>query len=419
MTDDSPDRIEDAPKGVELALPTVEEVESEISQLERDHNSIQDSTTELDTPVLGSLRWIDRNIAWLGGFAMLVVIAAKIAFAAHLNLESMDIIVQATSINDLTVSTISNLLPVSPFIAILLIYRVASTSANVYVAPITFAITVLVICIAAVIDPLLLFIELFLLAIVIWGVIFRTRRVRRTLRDYFGRLHGVGTTFRENMLQLAHLAALRETMEADLVSSESKLQDVDPSVEPALVEKVNQMIADVREQHATLDSESLELQQKMQGTYKTFSALAVEIRASKTAFDSLFDVDTSTKRKRVTHAFSVTFVTIAVLAVPLLLGVGYASWMPSRQFEYVRSHLLFSGYELNEGAGNITILKHSNRQVVELSKSSVAVMGFCVEPNATPNSTLYQLLLSSRSQPQYPMCVDEYVIKGHSDSSKT
>lgn len=386
-----------------VALSSLEDLETQLRLLEDELSLLPSSTTDLDEPVLSPIRWLDRNIASLGGLAMLIIIAAKIAIAARMNPETINVLVQFTSINDLTISTISNLLPISPFIIILLIYRVASTSTNIFVSPIAFGATMCIVIASAVIDPFPLFVEVIVLAVAIWVAIFRESNSRRTRKDLLSRLHEVGTELRQPILLRTDALASQEENRRNIADYEEKLGAYETTDELRI--HVQEFLTGAKDRAGLLESKLQTATSDIQDIYKKFEDVAVAVRNQSTKKKS-GDWDSQSSPRKFLNSAVYAFTTVAVVILTLALCLGYSLWLPSRQFVNLKNHHAFSGYELNQSNTEVTILEHSSREIVTLPITQVRIGDFCIETNASPQRTVYQILLSSNSQPYYSNCKD-------------
>jgi hypothetical protein len=371
--------------------------------LESEAKLYPELTSSIDEPVLRQLRWIDRNLGWLGSFLFLIAVAVKVALAANLNLETISAVAKYTSIPDLTISTISNLLPLLPFVILFFVYRVVVTSQSVWVLPTSIALTLCSLAVAGVVDPVILFGELVVLVIAFWLNFNLYFKAKLEYREALALSRQAGSGLAE--LRTQYTADLEERSNLDDLIARTQVSSQDSNVPAELRKQLEENLIFLQRRTEERDTLLHEFVTKFTPVSNDFDDVSKRL-LDRSPKRRVLDWQKLSRRTRIYYSASLVFIVTAVITITTLFGVGSALWLPSQEYRMLSSNTLFSGYELGHSNGVITILINSNREVSNIQSSKLEVVRFCTEPRSSPGRTIYQILLSSKDQPNYRVCID-------------
>jgi hypothetical protein len=416
MSEESISASDDDLHGDALSSVELSDISTEIRLIQSEIAFRAARTDSFDEQALRPLRWLNANVAWMGGLLFLVLVSVKVAIAAHMDLITMRSLAQAASIQSLAIQTIPLALP---FVLLLIAYLTfvwAIESQSIWPIPVAVGIAIGILVSGAIMAPVVIFsVIVIVIAILVVGFVLtyqvdsdirRNQERNKELELRNDRLVKSGREVSKLMKKCKKAYATLQTEIDEPELSDKRRQEL-----RAKVEIIRGMANDLQKMAEALRRDSELLQ-----------GLSRSIRADKRLdlSDHSEQVLKGSKQKERGHKNRgwgdrsttgkvgfLTLTSIAVVAFSAYLGIiifNSSLWLPPQEFSMAHSYAQFSGYELASDEAHITILRETDRQIFIYKSDQIVSLGVCMEPNQTVGRSLYQIVLPARDQPHYPKC---------------
>lgn len=358
---------------------------------------------ELDEPFLQPLRWMNTNIAWLGGVIFAVIVSLKIAIAAHLSIIGMDVLVRASGIQEIAFQMIPAIFSFSLPWFVIIAFGKTSKSSSSFAIPIFATTCLLAAGSGVVLVPwpnfvLLVFIEASLSVLLV-----------HTLR-------------RRSEYLVTHLALRSLTDRSNALSSQA-----DKILKSAANLKFSENAIEILERRR-----NAEFPGEKESAYLEAQKFKLEVKRFRLAERSDKAVEVleaiMRERDRLSHGFSVgerakrrlpkdrrwsqsgwnilyTLLFTLVIAGSASAMLTGPLWIPVQEFvPYHGSN--FSGYELSDSGGKILIMTSVSREIQQLPAAVLEKYYLCQHANSGVMDSVVQMLIPTWNAPNYPECVN-------------
>jgi hypothetical protein len=352
----------------------------------------------LDEPLRRPVRWFNTNIAWTLSIAFTGLMALRIATAAHLNLTTMQALLQVAAIQSLALQTV----PVLLSVGLIWVVNIASTwagdSRSVWAVPGYVVTCVFCVALAALIVPLIFFVTLV-------PTIIMNSIGLAIIANQNKKLWRLDATIAN--VKRRSKAARKKARTLD--KARRLLADIEHLIDQLLTHGPNSYsqadLEFLQDSASELRSQIPQEQESLEHDIELIRALVADVRTTAPKPPHLPRglrwVDFRTHQRSFTPIMS-------VLLSLLLLVVGYvvltgSLWLPAEQYRV--SHIAsFSGYELSETQHDTTILRNSDRTVILVPTADIQSRRICSEPSVFWSNSFASWLLPSGSKPWYPTC---------------
>lgn len=381
-----------------------------IESLLEKYKTLEEAVAEERVPdetFLQPLRWISGNLAWLGGVSIVVLVSMKIAWAAHFSVIGIDVLVQNSSVQEITIDMMPTFLSVGIILLVMYTSVRAVKSQSEFAIPVFVSTCIIALLVIAVYTPLPDLGGLFLNEVLLIPMIISARKYQKKIRasEQFEKSSKILHRKLVKLLKATKsfsvdqevLAALDEAASSDELYKGSFISNKRFNLERERLKII------MRTEALEKDNEAFMVRlQSFRSEYvkeqSTEPDSKIRIRAHRDEHSKVH----SWKKKR--PGFIIVFVLL-VLITNLAALLSSPFWIPSQEFVPYGS-AKFSGYELSNVNGELTVMATNNRKILQFESSKLRQNYLCQIANSPSTYSVVRLIVNRVDPQHYPECVN-------------
>lgn len=360
-----------------------------------------------DETLLQPLRWISGNLAWLGGVSIVVLVSMKIAWAAHFSIIGIDVLAHTSSVQEITLEMIPTILSFGVPLLVLYIFNKAVNSLSEFAIPVFFSTCVIAFLVTAAYAPWPSLAWLFVYEVLLAFLMVYARRILKKIRAFEPLKHSSKVLHRK-------LVKLVKATKSFLVD-----QEILAALDEAASSDELYKGSFISNKRLNLERERLKIIKRTEALEKDNEAFMVRLQSFRSEYvkeqstkpdSKIRDRSRSDEHSKVPNlknkgsGYIVLGGLLALIAYIVAL-LASPMWIPSQEF-VLHHGPKFSGYELSNVNGELTVMVTNNRKILQFESSELRQNYLCQFINSSYTYSIVQLIINKVDSQNYPKCVN-------------